>query len=364
MAAEGIGGLAIDLRGHGESPGSPQDYAGMVQDVRAARRFLSTRSEVAPSRIGIAGASIGATLAALASADDPSVVSLALLSPSLDYRGPAPRRRRSRSTARARPCSSPATTTGIHCATVRELREGGRRSSRGRHPRARRSRDGDAGGRARSRPPPAGVVPTNAAMIEDRSFQIPGERSTSVKRFSHLRRRRRVLRHPRRLDHRQPAGRGTAPGGSARGGARRRHPVRSTAAPLDESRAATLANAAEKNPRDVQRAPRARQPLLRLGAIRGCRALVRAGARDRARQRQREHRPRHQLLLHEPAGPGAAAVRSLARHRPAPHQDAPQRRHRPSLRQRRSRRSRAGLAARRRVRAGFARGKAREAGAR
>jgi pimeloyl-ACP methyl ester carboxylesterase len=85
MAAEGIGGLALDLRGHGESPGSPQDYAGMVQDVRAARRFLSSRADV--MRIGIAGASIGASLAALASADDPSVVSLALLSPSLDYRG-------------------------------------------------------------------------------------------------------------------------------------------------------------------------------------------------------------------------------------------------------------------------------------
>ena len=87
MAAEGIGGLALDLRGHGESPGSPQDYAGMVQDVRAARRFLSSRADVTPARIGIAGASIGASLAALAAADDPSVVSLALLSPSLDYRG-------------------------------------------------------------------------------------------------------------------------------------------------------------------------------------------------------------------------------------------------------------------------------------
>ena len=59
----------------------------MVQDVRAARRFLSSRSDVTPARIGIAGASIGASLAALAAADDPSVVSLALLSPSLDYRG-------------------------------------------------------------------------------------------------------------------------------------------------------------------------------------------------------------------------------------------------------------------------------------
>jgi pimeloyl-ACP methyl ester carboxylesterase len=87
LAAEGIGGLAMDLRGHGESPGSPKDYAGMVQDVRAARRFLSSRADVTPSRIGIAGASIGASLAALASADDPSIVSLALLSPSLDYRG-------------------------------------------------------------------------------------------------------------------------------------------------------------------------------------------------------------------------------------------------------------------------------------
>ncbi len=87
FAAEGIGGLAIDLRGHGESPGSPQDYTGMVQDVRAARRFLSARAEVTPSRIGIAGASIGASLAVLAAVDDPSVASLALLSPSLDYRG-------------------------------------------------------------------------------------------------------------------------------------------------------------------------------------------------------------------------------------------------------------------------------------
>jgi alpha-beta hydrolase superfamily lysophospholipase len=87
MASEGIGALAIDLRGHGESQGSAQDFAGMVQDVRAARRFLATRPEVVPSRIGIAGASIGATLAAQAAADDAGIASLALLSPSIDYRG-------------------------------------------------------------------------------------------------------------------------------------------------------------------------------------------------------------------------------------------------------------------------------------
>jgi len=87
MASQGIAGLAIDLRGHGESPGSPQDYTGMVQDVRAARRFLAARPDVMPGRIGIAGASIGATLAALTAGDDPTVAALALLSPSLDYRG-------------------------------------------------------------------------------------------------------------------------------------------------------------------------------------------------------------------------------------------------------------------------------------
>ncbi len=87
LAGEGIGALAFDLRGHGESSAGSGDYAGMVQDVRAARRFLSGRSDVMPSRIAIAGASIGANLAALAAADDPTIVSVALLSPSLDYRG-------------------------------------------------------------------------------------------------------------------------------------------------------------------------------------------------------------------------------------------------------------------------------------
>jgi hypothetical protein len=88
LAFAGIGALTFDLRGHGESQGSAgRDYAAMVQDVKAARRFLSTRGDVLTGRIGIAGASIGANLAALAAADDQAVLSLALLSPSLDYRG-------------------------------------------------------------------------------------------------------------------------------------------------------------------------------------------------------------------------------------------------------------------------------------
>jgi len=92
LASEGIGALALDLRGHGESSGTlPEgetaDYSVLVRDVTAARRYLATRSDVMPTRIGIAGASIGANLAVLAAAGDPAVATMALLSPSSDYRG-------------------------------------------------------------------------------------------------------------------------------------------------------------------------------------------------------------------------------------------------------------------------------------
>lgn len=87
LASEGIGALTIDLRGHGESSGDASDLAAMVHDVRAGRRHLAARPDVVHSRIGIAGASIGANLAVLAAVDDPAVTSIALLSPSLDYRG-------------------------------------------------------------------------------------------------------------------------------------------------------------------------------------------------------------------------------------------------------------------------------------
>ena len=59
----------------------------MVLDVKAARRYLASRADVQQSRVGIAGASLGANVAALAAAADGSIASVALLSPSLDYRG-------------------------------------------------------------------------------------------------------------------------------------------------------------------------------------------------------------------------------------------------------------------------------------
>jgi dienelactone hydrolase len=92
LASGGIGALAIDLRGHGESSGGLQgveapDYTALVGDLAAARRYLSSRPDVLHARVGIAGASLGANLAVLEAAANPAIVSLALLSPSLDYRG-------------------------------------------------------------------------------------------------------------------------------------------------------------------------------------------------------------------------------------------------------------------------------------
>lgn len=93
LADAGISALAIDLRGHGASgagsrpAAADEDLSRMVLDLQAARAFLDARPEVRPDAVGIAGASIGANLAALAAASDPGIRSLALISPGLDYRG-------------------------------------------------------------------------------------------------------------------------------------------------------------------------------------------------------------------------------------------------------------------------------------
>lgn len=79
--------LAIDLRGHGQSSGSAENLPAMIQDVRAAAQWLVTRPNVRGDVMAIVGASLGASLALLASGDVPQVRAIALLSPSLDYRG-------------------------------------------------------------------------------------------------------------------------------------------------------------------------------------------------------------------------------------------------------------------------------------
>jgi alpha-beta hydrolase superfamily lysophospholipase len=83
----GISVLALDLRGHGSSGGNGAVFPPMVEDVQAGFTWLSTRPGIRPGAVGIVGASLGANLAALAAARVAAVRAVALISPSLDYRG-------------------------------------------------------------------------------------------------------------------------------------------------------------------------------------------------------------------------------------------------------------------------------------
>lgn len=87
LADANISALAVDLPSN-VLPEDPAELARWQDVVGAAVAYLATRpSEVLPGSIGVAGASLGANLAVVASAADPSIRSIALVSPSLDYRG-------------------------------------------------------------------------------------------------------------------------------------------------------------------------------------------------------------------------------------------------------------------------------------
>lgn len=87
LQAAGATVLAIDLRGHGGSGGSAAILGPMAGDVRAAVDWLAARPNIRPGAMALVGASLGANLAALAAGDAGVVRGVALLSPSLDYRG-------------------------------------------------------------------------------------------------------------------------------------------------------------------------------------------------------------------------------------------------------------------------------------
>jgi dienelactone hydrolase len=94
LAEAGIAALAIDFR-RGGAPGIPSNatdvetgsFSDLLLDAAAARAYLAARPEVNSNRLGMAGASIGASIAVLVAAADPGVQAIALLSPSLEYRG-------------------------------------------------------------------------------------------------------------------------------------------------------------------------------------------------------------------------------------------------------------------------------------
>jgi dienelactone hydrolase len=93
FAEAGIAALAIDFRRNGgpksppANPGEIGDSSDLVLDGEAARAYLAARPEVIGSKVGLLGASLGANVAALVAGNDASIPTIALLSPSLDYRG-------------------------------------------------------------------------------------------------------------------------------------------------------------------------------------------------------------------------------------------------------------------------------------
>lgn len=97
-AAPGLTTLAIDMRGHGESLEAEgaelswhdfdnEQWAMIVEDVRAAIAFIRDRYDVPPSRIALVGSSIGSSAILLAAVDEPGAVALVAISPGRAYRG-------------------------------------------------------------------------------------------------------------------------------------------------------------------------------------------------------------------------------------------------------------------------------------
>lgn len=102
FAARGVATLAIDLRGHGQSTLWPDgsrrnlctgsypdaDYAGMVDDVRAAVAYA--RATLGAPSVALVGASIGSNSSLVAYGGDAALRMVVALSPGLDYRGIRP----------------------------------------------------------------------------------------------------------------------------------------------------------------------------------------------------------------------------------------------------------------------------------
>ncbi|MBI5420901.1 MAG: alpha/beta fold hydrolase [Parcubacteria group bacterium] len=93
LQSSGYHVLAIDLRGHGGSPGGPEGYKTYtdeqhqksILDIEAGVEFLKTKG-VAEDHLSLIGASIGANLV-LQHAAQHGIKNIVLLSPGFDYHG-------------------------------------------------------------------------------------------------------------------------------------------------------------------------------------------------------------------------------------------------------------------------------------
>lgn len=85
----GYGVLNVDLRGHGESGGTRDWSAGLV-DVQTWLNWLREQEGVRDEALSIVGASIGSNLALAGCANDAACLTAVALSPGLDYFGVIP----------------------------------------------------------------------------------------------------------------------------------------------------------------------------------------------------------------------------------------------------------------------------------
>jgi predicted acyl esterase len=81
--------LAVDMRGFGETGGA-RDFAAGQADVQHWLDWMRVQPYILPDSISIIGASIGANLALIGCAADPSCVAAIALSPGLNYFGVEP----------------------------------------------------------------------------------------------------------------------------------------------------------------------------------------------------------------------------------------------------------------------------------
>lgn len=91
LARTGVAVAAVDLREHGASlpagataDRTPQDYADMAKDARAAVNLLIGKGVTS---VILVGAELGANLAINAAVEQPKVVGVVMLSPGMEYRG-------------------------------------------------------------------------------------------------------------------------------------------------------------------------------------------------------------------------------------------------------------------------------------
>ncbi|MEX1021926.1 MAG: alpha/beta hydrolase, partial [Dehalococcoidia bacterium] len=78
VRSPGLSALTVDLRGHGESEGLPDDIEGMLADVRATLAFAR---EQGYRQVMLVGAGMGAALAISAAVDHPEVTVVGFSAP-------------------------------------------------------------------------------------------------------------------------------------------------------------------------------------------------------------------------------------------------------------------------------------------